>query len=288
MSAAPEPTATLEIALAHAVPAARRAIRRWPPSRPRKSCASCPAIRPRCWCSALRAAPAAMPLARSTILEPLAAGATRLGAHATRTRHRAGPHRPRRRGAGGAAARGRAEARPAAGLARARRPPDRDRRQRRRRRRLRQHIRYSSRDPALLRAGAALAENRIPEAEALLRAHLRSAPNRRRRDPHARRARRAPRPQRATPRHLLARCLELAPGFHAARQNYALVLHRGNKPERGAGRDRHAARASTRDNPGYRNLQGRRSCAASATTTPAIELYDGILRAVPAPDPKSG
>ena len=30
--------------------------------------------------------------------------------------------------------------------------------------------------------------------------------------------------------HLLSRCLELAPGFKEARQNYALVLQRHNKP----------------------------------------------------------
>ena len=49
--------------------------------------------------------------------------------------------------------------------------------------------------------------------------------------------------------HLLARCLELAPSFHAARQNYALVLHRGNKPAAGAGRDRDAAARATRTTP---------------------------------------
>ena len=38
------------------------------------------------------------------------------------------------------------------------------------------HVRHSTRDPALMRAGAALADNRIPEAEALLRAHLKRAP----------------------------------------------------------------------------------------------------------------
>ena len=30
--------------------------------------------------------------------------------------------------------------------------------------------------------------------------------------------------------HLLERCLELAPGFVEARHNYAIVLHRNNKP----------------------------------------------------------
>ncbi len=30
--------------------------------------------------------------------------------------------------------------------------------------------------------------------------------------------------------HLLVRCLELAPSFRGARYNYAIVLHRQNKP----------------------------------------------------------
>ena len=97
-----------------------------------------------------------------------------------------------------------------------------------------EHVRHSTRDPGLLSAATALVENRIPEAEAALREHLRQAPT----DVAAIRmlaevARAPGRTEDA--RGLLTRCLELAPGFHAARQNYAVVLHRSNKPSRGAG-----------------------------------------------------
>src|ERR1022692_456326 len=58
-----------------------------------------------------------------------------------------------------------------------------------------QHIRASTQDPRLLTPALALVEGRIAQAEALLR----------------------------------ARCLELAPSFNPARQQYALVRHRRNK-----------------------------------------------------------
>ena len=55
---------------------------------------------------------------------------------------------------------------------------------------------------------------------------------------------------------LLARCLELAPSFTAARHNYAIVLHRQNKPAEALAQiDLLLAREPR--NPGYRNLQGR-------------------------------
>lgn len=141
-----------------------------------------------------------------------------------------------------------------------------------------QHIRYSSRDPSLLRAGAALAENRIPEAEALLRAHLLKSPN----DVAAIRmfAELAARLDRSSDaENLLARCLELAPDFHAARQHYALVLHRGNKSGQALVQiDMLLAHAP--DNPGYRNLKAAVLCRIGDYAT-AIGLYEGILRAYP-------
>lgn len=141
-----------------------------------------------------------------------------------------------------------------------------------------QHLRYSSRDPALLQAGAALAENRIPQAEALLRAHLRKAPN----DVAALRmlAELAARLDRlGDAEQLLARCLELAPGFHAARQHYALVLHRGNKPGQALA-ELDALLAIAPDNPGYRNLKAVVLCRIGDYDQ-AIGLYDDILRRYP-------
>jgi tetratricopeptide (TPR) repeat protein len=53
---------------------------------------------------------------------------------------------------------------------------------------------------------------------------------------------------------LLARCIELAPGFAIARQNYAMMLHRANKPER-ALLETNALLADDPTNPGLRNLK---------------------------------
>jgi tetratricopeptide (TPR) repeat protein len=90
------------------------------------------------------------------------------------------------------------------------------------------HIKVSTRDPRLLVPAAALCENRIPEAERLLKRHLKQFPT----DVAAIRmlAEVAARLGRLSDAEtLLARCLELAPGFVAARNNYALILHRQNK-----------------------------------------------------------
>ena len=141
------------------------------------------------------------------------------------------------------------------------------------------HIRFSTRDPQLLGAATALCENRIPEAEALLREQLKRAPT----DVAAIRmlaevAARLGRNDDAE--NLLARCLELAPGFHAARQNYALVLHRSNKPDAAHwSRSMHLL-AVEPDNPGYRNLKAVVLCRIG-DYEPAIQLYDGILKAYP-------
>src|SRR5205085_8449950 len=90
------------------------------------------------------------------------------------------------------------------------------------------HIKAATRDPRLLRPAAALCENDIPLAETLLREHLCEHPT----DVAAIRmfaevAARLGRYQDAE--NLLARCLELAPGFHGARHNYAVALFRQGK-----------------------------------------------------------
>jgi Flp pilus assembly protein TadD len=140
------------------------------------------------------------------------------------------------------------------------------------------HIRYSTRDPQLLAAANALHEQRIPEAELLLREHLKHAPT----DVAAIRmlaevAMRLGRNEDAE--HLLARSLELSPSFHAARQNYALVLHRSNKPAEALVQiDRLLAHEP--DNPGYRNLKAVVLCRIG-DYEPAIDLYQQILEVYP-------
>ena len=86
------------------------------------------------------------------------------------------------------------------------------------------------RDPRLMRAGAALHTNDLPVAERLLKAHLTQQPF----DVSAMRmlAEVAARLRRYDDaERLLARAIELQPGFRAARLNYASVLHRGEKIE---------------------------------------------------------
>jgi predicted Zn-dependent protease len=92
-----------------------------------------------------------------------------------------------------------------------------------------QHIRCATHDPRMRAAGAALYDNRLPEAESLLRAQIREQPA----DVAALRmlAEVAARLRRYEDAEVLLRhCVSLAPGFIPARQNFALVLHRQNKP----------------------------------------------------------
>ena len=91
-----------------------------------------------------------------------------------------------------------------------------------------QHLHHSRHDPELMDAAAALAQNRLPDAEAMLRRRLKWQPG----DVAAMRmlaelAIRLGRNEEATV--LLERTLERAPGFDAARQNYAVVLNRNNR-----------------------------------------------------------
>lgn len=114
------------------------------------------------------------------------------------------------------------------------------------------HVRCSTRDPALQQAAAAMIDNDVPRAERVLKQHLKQSPT----DVPAIRmlaevAVRCGRSEEAT--RLLERCLELAPGFAAARYNYATLLHRRNDSA-AALTEIERLLASDRDNPSYRNL----------------------------------
>ncbi len=141
-----------------------------------------------------------------------------------------------------------------------------------------QHIRHSTRNPRLLEAAAALCENRIAEAEVLLREYLKQMPT----DVPAIRmlAEVASRLGRyADAESLLERCLELAPGFAAARHNYAVVLHRQNKSAAALVAIDQVLEAEPR-NQGYRSLK-----AAILSTLGdydgAIALYSQVVDAYP-------
>jgi Flp pilus assembly protein TadD len=136
------------------------------------------------------------------------------------------------------------------------------------------HIRYSTADPKLLAAATALCEQRIPEAEAQLREHLRQAPT----DVAAIRmlaevAGRLGRDDDAEV--LLARCLELAPGFHAARQNHAFVLNRCNRHAEALDEAEVLLAADPR-NPGYLNLKAV-ILSRIGDSDQAIALYEAVL-----------
>ncbi|MGA0587508.1 tetratricopeptide repeat-containing sulfotransferase family protein [Dyella sp. KRB-257] len=140
------------------------------------------------------------------------------------------------------------------------------------------HVRHAAADPRLIAAGAALADERIPAAEGLLRQHLREAPT----DVAAIRmfaelAARVGRTDEA--RQLLERCLELAPGFHAARQNYALLLHRSNQPEQ-ALVEIERLLAAEPGHPAHRNLKAVVLCRIGDYHT-AIDLYADLLAEYP-------
>ena len=114
-------------------------------------------------------------------------------------------------------------------------------------------VRASVGDPALIQAATALCENRLPVAEQILRSVLKARPT----DVAAIRmfaetGMRLGRYEDAE--NLLARCVELAPGFTAARHNYATVLYRHNKPvEAIAQLDK--LLAADPENPAYLNLK---------------------------------
>jgi tetratricopeptide (TPR) repeat protein len=114
------------------------------------------------------------------------------------------------------------------------------------------HVQCATRDPLLQQAAASMLENDIPKAERLLKAHLKQAPT----DVPAIRmlaevAVRCGRNDDAT--KLLHRCLELAPGFAAARYNYAVLLHRQNDSVKALVEIERLLAVDPR-NPSYRNL----------------------------------
>jgi tetratricopeptide (TPR) repeat protein len=138
-----------------------------------------------------------------------------------------------------------------------------------------QHIRYSTRDPRLLEAGAALCENRVAVAEGLLRDHLREHPT----DVAAIRmlAEVAARLGRYPDAELLLeRCLELAPSFLGARHNYAYVLHRQNKLAKALEQLEHLLAGDPR-NPGYRNLHAAVLSRAGEYER-SLQIYAEVLK----------
>ena len=130
-------------------------------------------------------------------------------------------------------------------------------------------------DPRLVEAALALHDNRLNEAEPLLRGALHDDPF----DVRAIRmfAELAGRVGRmADAEHLLRRAIELAPGFTAARANLALVLYRSNRPAEALTELAQVA-AEDPDNPGHANLQAAAFGRIGAFEE-ALALYEQVLR----------
>ncbi|UVO52816.1 sulfotransferase [Sphingomonas sp. SUN039] len=134
------------------------------------------------------------------------------------------------------------------------------------------------RDPRLMQAALALHDNRLSEAEPLLRAHLKADPF----DVYAIRmlaelAGRIGRYRDAE--NLLRRALELRPAFGAARANLATCLYKQNKPaEAIAELDR--VMVEDPENIGHSNLKAA-ALGKIGGFDEAIELYDEVLKAAP-------
>ncbi len=140
------------------------------------------------------------------------------------------------------------------------------------------HIKAATRDPRLLRPAAALCENNIPVAEALLRAHLRENPT----DVAALRmlAEVAGRIGRdADAEHLLARCLELAPAFAEARVQYAMMLNRQNRASQALVQVEQLLAGDAR-NPNYRNLKAN-VLVNLGEFSAAAAIFEELLRQYP-------
>ena len=136
------------------------------------------------------------------------------------------------------------------------------------------HVRASVRDPTLMAAALALGKDRLPEAERLIKGHLKTAPT----DVAAIRmlaelATRIGRYREAEA--LLSHCLELAPSFTGARHSLAIVLHRQNKAEAAL---THIERLLAEDpaDLNYRNLMAA-ALSLVGEYARAIELYEKLL-----------
>lgn len=137
-----------------------------------------------------------------------------------------------------------------------------------------EHLKYSVTDPQLLSAASALVDNRIPDAEYALKHYLKQYPT----DVAAIRmlAEVAARLGRDTDaENLLARCIELAPSFHFARQNYALILNRLNKAEPALAQAEILLQADP-ENLSYLNIKAV-ALNKMGDCEAAIALYEAII-----------
>jgi tetratricopeptide (TPR) repeat protein len=143
---------------------------------------------------------------------------------------------------------------------------------------LAEQIRAATREPALVEAAKAMINGKLAVAEQFLRPFLKEHPTniaaiRMLAELGARLGR------YGEAETLLARALELAPNFTAARHNYAIVLHRQNKSEQAIAEADKLIAEDPR-NPGYRALKGA-ALGQIGEYAAAIEAYEIVLKATP-------
>jgi len=140
------------------------------------------------------------------------------------------------------------------------------------------YIKAATHDPRLLEAAAALVANDLPVAQARLAAHLQRFPT----DIAALRmqAEVAARLQHIVDAlRLLERCLELAPGFDAARNNYASLLNRSGRAEAALKQIEQLLAKAPRD-PGYRSLLAA-ILANLGSFDETVRVYEELLQEHP-------
>jgi tetratricopeptide (TPR) repeat protein len=140
------------------------------------------------------------------------------------------------------------------------------------------HIKASTHDPRLLAAASALVDGLIPQAEGLLRTHLKQYPTdvaaiRMLAEVETRLGR------NLDAETLLERCLELAPSFSAARHQYVIVLQRQNKAAAALRQIDQLSAADPR-NTIYKNLRAV-ILGKIGEYAESIEIYADVLAAHP-------
>jgi tetratricopeptide (TPR) repeat protein len=139
-------------------------------------------------------------------------------------------------------------------------------------------LRAATKDPRLIEAASALCAGKLAVAEHLLRDILKPEPDniaalRMLAEVGGRLGR------YGDAEILLARCLELAPSFAAARHNYAVVLHRQNRSQDAIAEIEILQRTDAR-NPAYRALKGA-AYGQIGEYDQAIRCYEDVLQAFP-------
>ena len=146
------------------------------------------------------------------------------------------------------------------------------------RRAFQRHFELSTRHPELVEAVGLLHEGKLGKAERMVRELLKQYPA----DVSAIRVLAdigIKLGQLKDASHLLERCLELAPGFHAARHSYALVLMRLQKPE-AALHEAEKLLALEPNNPNFLTLKAS-ILGRIGDQKAAIEIYEKVLKNYP-------